>query len=181
MTMDKLKYVAATCFLLAAVCMAQSGMTNEEKAMEKLERESLTHNSPTEAAIAWWKPHLADHGVFIDPLGHVYSFSKEEYEPTMTAMAKADPNVKNSVAVESVSVHISGDTAYLTVNETASSTGHKDKRFDYHGKYQLLDVWQKRDGEWKNLATAIVSTEAIPAESYKLPVMPGTESISKDK
>ena len=85
-------------------------MTDQEQVLEQLERESLTHNSPIDADIEWWKPHAADHGVFIGPLGHVYSFTPSEYETAMKSMAKADPNVKNTVEIQSVTVLISGDT-----------------------------------------------------------------------
>jgi hypothetical protein len=76
--MYKLLCVPMACFLLAVVCAAQSSMTDEEKVLEQLERESLTHNSPIDADIEWWKPHVADRGVLIDPLGHVYSFTPSE-------------------------------------------------------------------------------------------------------
>jgi len=83
-------------------------VTDQEKVLEQLERESLTHNSPIDADIEWRKPTLRTMVSLLARSVMVYSFTPSEYETTMKIMA--DPNVKNTVEIQSVTVHISADT-----------------------------------------------------------------------
>jgi ketosteroid isomerase-like protein len=153
-----------------------SQSTSDEETLKKLEIEGAKHAGMSDADIAFGKSIDAEHVVSVDPLGHVSDQTPGDLEKMSLGIRKADPDIKASIEIQDIKVRISGDTAIVTYSGTYNATGHKDARYDVpSAKFVAVDTWQKRSGQWKILAQAIVATEPIPSEAYKLPPPPGVQ------
>jgi ketosteroid isomerase-like protein len=153
-----------------------SQSTSDEETLKKLEIEGATHAGTSDADIAFGKKIEGEHVVSVDPLGHVSDQTPADVEKMSLGMRKADPDVKASIEIHEIKVRISGDTAIVTYAGTYNATGHKDARYDVpNAKFVAVDTWQKQSGKWKLLAQAIVATDPIPSDVYKLPPPPGMQ------
>jgi ketosteroid isomerase-like protein len=162
--------------LVIGTTRTSSQSTSDEETLKKLEMEGAKHAGTSDADIAFGKSINAEHLVSVDPLGHVSDQTPADVEKMSLGMRKADPDVKASIEIQDIKVRISGDTAIVSYSGTYNATGHKDARYDVpNGKFVAVDTWQKRSGQWKILAQAIVATEPIPSEVYKLPPPPGMQ------
>ena len=162
--------------LVIGTTRTSSQSTSDEETLKKLEMEGAKHAGMSDADIAFGKSIDAEHVVSVDPLGHVSDQTPADVEKMSLGMRKADPDVKASIEIQDIKVRISGDTAIVSYSGTYNATGHKDARYDVpNGKFVAVDTWQKRSGQWKILAQAIVATEPIPSEVYKLPPPPGMQ------
>ena len=164
--------------LTVVVCTSRtwSQQTSDEETLKKLEMEGAKHAGMSDADIAFGKSTSAAHTVTVDPLGHLSDQTPAEVEKMTVGMRKADPDVKASIEIQDIKVRISGDTAIVTYSGTYNATGHKDARYDVpNAKFVAVDTWQKQSGQWKILAQAVVSTEPIPSDAYKLPPPPGVQ------
>ena len=85
-------------------------------------------------------------------------------------------DAKATTDIHDIKVRISGDTATVTYAGTYTSSGFKDPNANVPGAhFVVVDTWQKQSGKWKLISGAAVSTEAIPAEAYKMPA-PGASN-----
>ena len=176
--MNRLLSALFLSLLMLVVCTIRtsSQSTSDEETLKKLETEGAKHAGMSDADIAFGKSVNAGHVITVDPLGHVSDQTPGDVEKMLLSMRKADPGVKASVEIQDIKVRISGDTAIVTFSGTYNATGHKDARYDVpNAKFVAVDTWQKQSGQWKQLAQAIVSTDPIPAEVYKLPPPPGVQ------
>jgi ketosteroid isomerase-like protein len=113
-----------------------------EGEIEKLERDWVAAITTRDAATL--DRILADDFVGTSPTAHVY------YKPMAISTLESGTHVVKSMALDEVSANVFGDTAVaFTSQEEVSTFGGQDTS----GHYHYTNVWIKRNGEWKVVAS----------------------------
>lgn len=86
----------------------------------------------------------ADDYVFTDPTGRITS-KQDDLNGLQSGQVKIQ-----TADLSNLQVHIVGDTAVVTGQETLKGMDHGK---DISGKYAFTDTWVKRNGQWQAVAT----------------------------
>jgi hypothetical protein len=132
----------------------------------EMNQTKLTGANPASIALAL--NTTADTVTIVGPTGVAKYFAKD----ALLATAQGElPDVKLSVAISDLQVHLYGDTAIVTYQRQIkqfASTESLPAGFNLTGRsFTCMDTFVKRNGEWKAIANAVVSQSPIPDEVYK--------------
>lgn len=124
------------------------GSEQKADALRLLEEERTS--AKNKADYAQLEQYAAEDWLFASPDGELVT--KDEY----FAELKSGNLNHTSTRVDELSVRLFGDTAIVTVIETEEGTYRGS---DISGSYRVLDVWLKRDGRWRVVATQATRME----------------------
>lgn len=131
----------------------------------EMNQTKLTGVNPASIALAF--NNTADTVTVVGPTGITKYFAKD----ALLALGRGESaDLKLSVAISDVQVHLYGDTAIVTCQRQiklfASSEG-LPAGFPTGRVFTSMDTFVKRNGEWRAIANAAVSQSSIPDEVYK--------------
>jgi hypothetical protein len=132
----------------------------------EMNQTKVTGLNPASIALAF--NQTADTFTLVGPTGIAKYVAKD----ALLALARGESaDVKLSVAISDLQVHLYGDTAIVTYQRQIkqfASTENLPAGFNPTGRtFTCMDTFVKRNGEWKAIANAVVSQSPIPDEVYK--------------
>ena len=169
---------ALAAFLLIGVILIHSFTTSPVLASTGDDVRTLTHVVTNEnritgvnpESIALAKSMLADTVTLVTPTGLVKHVQKDTFLAYLREEAVA-VDVRLSIEVSDVQVHLYGDTAIVTYQKQIKQFQSSESMPAMPGlidhPMSFMDTFVKRDGQWKAVATVGVSQSPLPDELYK--------------
>ena len=168
---------ALAAFLLIGVILIHSFTTSPVLASTGDDVRTLTQIVTNEnritgvnaESIALAESTLADTVTLVTPTGLVKHVQKDTF---LAYLREETVDVRLSIEVSDVQVHLYGDTAIVTyqkqIKQFQSSEGTPlMPGLSDHPMLSCMNTFVKRNGQWKAVATVGVSQGPVPDEAYK--------------
>jgi hypothetical protein len=167
---------ALAAFLLTGVILIHSFTTSTVLASTDDDVRSLTQIVTNEnritvvnaESIALAASGLADTVTLVTPTGLVKNVQKDTF---LTYLREETVDVRLSIEVSDVQVHLYGDTAIVTYQKQIKQFQSSESMPAMPGliahPMSFMDTFVKRNGKWKGVATVGVSQGPVPDEVYK--------------
>jgi hypothetical protein len=132
----------------------------------EMNQTKLTGADPASIALAL--KQMADTFTIVGPTGIAKYVGKDAVQALVRGESS---DVKLSVAVSDLQVHLYGETAIVTYQRLIKQFATSESLpggFNPTGRaFTCMDTFVKRNGEWKAIANVVVSQSPIPDEIYK--------------
>jgi len=126
----------------------------------------ITGVNPESLALA--ESMLADTVTLVTPTGLVKHVQKDTF---LAYLREGTTDVRLSIEVSDVQVHLYGDTAIVTYQKQIKQFQSSESMPAMPGLIEhpmsFMDTFVKRSGQWKAVATVGVSQSPVPDEVYK--------------